>query len=36
MFIGHYGVALAAKRTAPRVSLGMLIIAAQLVTLLGA
>ena len=33
MFIGHYGVALAAKRTAPRVSLGMLIIAAQLVDL---
>jgi uncharacterized membrane protein YhaH (DUF805 family) len=33
MFIGHYGVALAAKRPAPRVSLGMLIIAAQLVDL---
>ena len=33
MFIGHYGVALAAKRRASRVSLGVLIIAAQLVDL---
>ena len=33
MFIGHYGVALAAKRVAPRTSLGVLIIAAQLVDL---
>jgi len=29
MFIGHYGVALAAKRAAPRVSLGTLLMAAQ-------
>ncbi len=29
MFIGHFGVALAAKKAAPRVSLGMLIFAAQ-------
>jgi len=33
MFIGHYGVALAAKRAAPRTSLGVLIMAAQLVDL---
>jgi hypothetical protein len=30
MFIGHYGVALAAKRIAPRTSLGALFIAVQL------
>jgi hypothetical protein len=29
MFIGHYGVALAAKKVAPRASLGMLILGAQ-------
>jgi hypothetical protein len=29
MFIGHYGLALATKRAAPRVSLGALIAAAQ-------
>lgn len=29
MFIGHFGVALAAKKAAPRVSLGMLIFSAQ-------
>ena len=34
MFIGHYGVALAAKRLAPRVSLGALVAAAQLVDLI--
>jgi hypothetical protein len=34
MFIGHYGVALAAKRAAPRVSLGTLIAAAQLADLI--
>src|SRR5574338_759683 len=33
MVVGHYGVALAAKRPAPRVSLGVLILAAQLVDL---
>jgi len=33
MFIGHYGVALAAKRVAPRVSLGVLVAAAQLADL---
>lgn len=33
MVVGHYGVALAAKRAAPRVSLGVLILAAQLVDL---
>ena len=33
MFIGHYGVALAAKRVAPRVSLGVLVGAAQLADL---
>lgn len=31
MFIGHYGVALALKRVEPRVSLGTLFVAAQLV-----
>lgn len=34
MFIGHYGLALAAKRVAPRTSLGTLIAAAQLVDLI--
>jgi membrane-bound metal-dependent hydrolase YbcI (DUF457 family) len=34
MFIGHFAVALAAKRAAPRTSLGTLFIAAQLVDLL--
>lgn len=29
MFIGHFGVALAAKRVAPKTSLGILILAAQ-------
>ena len=29
MFIGHYGVALAAKRVAPRTSLGALFVAVQ-------
>ena len=33
MFIGHYGVALAAKRAAPGVSLGTFILAAQLADL---
>ena len=33
MFVGHYGLALAAKRAAPRASLGTLILAAQLVDL---
>jgi len=31
MFIGHYGVALAAKRLAPRTSLGTLVLAAEFV-----
>lgn len=31
MFIGHYGVALAAKRLAPRASLGTLVLAAEFV-----
>jgi len=31
MFIGHFGVALAAKRVAPRPSLGTLVLAAVLV-----
>jgi hypothetical protein len=31
MFIGHFGVAMAAKRVAPRPSLGTLVLAAQLV-----
>jgi len=34
MFIGHIGVALAAKKVAPKVSLGTLVIAAQFVDLL--
>jgi hypothetical protein len=34
MFIGHYAVALAAKRVAPRTSLGTLFIATQFVDLL--
>jgi hypothetical protein len=34
VFIGHYGLALAAKRIAPRASLGTLIMAAQLVDLI--
>jgi len=34
MFIGHYGVSLAAKNLAPRVSLGTLILAAQFIDLL--
>src|SRR3989339_1594487 len=34
MFIGHYAVALAAKKGAPKASLGTLFIAAQLVDLL--
>jgi membrane-bound metal-dependent hydrolase YbcI (DUF457 family) len=34
MFLGHYGVALAAKRYAPRTSLGTLILAAQLLDLI--
>ncbi len=36
MFIGHFGVALAAKRAAPELSLGMLFIAAQLADLVWA
>jgi len=34
MFIGHYGVALATKKVAPEVSLGILFFAAQFVDLL--
>ena len=34
MFIGHFGVALAAKRVAPRTSLGTLVMAAQFVDLI--
>jgi hypothetical protein len=34
MFLGHYGVALAAKRVEPKVSLGTLFVATQLVDLL--
>ena len=34
MFIGHYAVALAAKKAAPRISLGTLFMAAQLLDLL--
>jgi hypothetical protein len=34
MFLGHFGVALAAKRVAPRTSLGVLVLAAQLADLL--
>lgn len=33
MFVGHYGVALAAKRVAPKVSLGTLFLGVQLVDL---
>lgn len=36
MFVGHYGLALAAKRAAPRTSLGTLILAAQWADLLWA
>jgi hypothetical protein len=34
MFIGHFGVALAGKRAAPRTSLGTLILAAEFLDLL--
>jgi hypothetical protein len=34
MFLGHYGVALAAKKVAPRVSLGTLFLSTQFVDLL--
>jgi membrane-bound metal-dependent hydrolase YbcI (DUF457 family) len=34
MFVGHFGVALAAKRVAPRASLGTLILAAQWIDLI--
>ncbi len=34
MFIGHFGVALAAKRAAPQASLGVLVAAAQLLDLI--
>ena len=34
MFIGHFGVALAAKKIAPRTSLGTLVMAAQFVDLI--
>lgn len=34
MFLGHFGVALAAKRVAPSASLGMLVLSAQLADLL--
>ena len=34
MFIGHFGVALAAKKVAPRTSLGTLVLAGQLLDLL--
>lgn len=34
MFLGHYGVALAAKKVAPRVSLGTMILSTQLADLL--
>ena len=34
MFIGHYAVALAAKKAAPRTSLGTLFVAAQFADLL--
>jgi hypothetical protein len=34
MFIGHYGAALAAKRVAPRTSLGVLFVAVQLLDIL--
>ncbi len=35
MFVGHYGVGLAAKRFAPRTSMGTLLLAAVLADLLG-
>jgi hypothetical protein len=34
MFLGHFGVALAAKKAAPKASLGLLVLAAQLADLL--
>ncbi len=34
MFIGHYGVALASKRVSPRLSLGVLFLAVQLLDVL--
>ena len=34
MFIGHFGVALAAKNVAPETSLGTLVLAAQFIDLL--
>ena len=34
MFIGHYGVSFAAKRFAPRTSLGVLFLAVQLLDVL--
>ena len=34
MFLGHFGVALGAKKAAPKVSLGTLVLAAQLADLL--
>jgi hypothetical protein len=34
MFLGHFGVALAAKKAAPKASLGTLVLAAQLADLL--
>jgi hypothetical protein len=34
MFLGHFGVALAAKKAAPKTSLGMLVLAAQFADLL--
>jgi hypothetical protein len=34
MFLGHFGVALAAKKTAPKASLGTLVLAAQFADLL--
>ena len=34
MFLGHFGVALAAKKAAPNISLGMLVLGAQLADML--
>jgi hypothetical protein len=34
MFLGHFGVALTAKKVAPKASLGMLVLAAQFADLL--
>jgi hypothetical protein len=34
MFIGHFGVALAAKRLAPRTSLGLMVFAAEFLDLI--